>query len=984
MYMCVNLSYQKKKMALHNLSVVSYNSQGLGPGRIEYIDSLCKTNDFVCIQEHWLLPTHTDALCVSLPAINAHVVSGIEGDKLIKGRPYGGCAIIWKRNMMCKVEPIVCKSKRLCIVLVTMQDLCFVVCCVYMPCDNTDDMLYNGILNELHEKCIQLNVDNIIISGDFNTSMLRMNSNNTGSLNDFMHSYSFVNGMCKCPSAVDYTYESKMNSHKSVIDHIIMSENLYNFMNNYTVSHSVDNLSDHAPITATWTIPVVYMPNNKPDNCDTKINWKKASDIDITRYKQRLEESLSEIIVPHDAIKCKDLACTKHYYELHTFYKCIIDVCIKTGYECIPLNKSTAHKSFPGWNDKIKEPRQTAILWHSIWKSCGSPRNGTVADIRRRTRAQYHYAIRQLKHDEKGISAAKMADSLAGHKSEVFWKEVSKCNMKSKSLPGMVENVTDQDEICNVFAAKYCKLYNSVAYDKDDMYDLVMHVNSNIHSLCMNDKCHSSHEISSADVQRAVHRLKLHKHDGDYAIFSNNLIYGSPTLYMYLSLILSSMMRHGYVPDEMLLSTLIPIPKDKRKSLNNADNYRSIALGSIICKVYDNIILDKEKKCLKSTELQFGFKEGFSTTQCTFVVEETINYYKQHDSNVYTVLLDASKAFDKINYVKLFNLLVNRGMCPVTIRHILNMYVNQKLCVKWCDTNNAYFNITNGVKQGGILSPVLFTVYMDELLNRLKSCGYGCYVGNVFAGAVAYADDLTLMAPTKFSIDCMLKICSEYAREYDVTFNAQKSQLIYYDCNASDTCNVSNVKLDNNVIHVFKEVKHLGTMIGHLKNEQRVNIVVKDLYRRVNHVINQFRHAHHKTKYLLFKSYCMSLYSYVLLNVDDKHYQQLLIAWRKSIRLLFNLHPQTRSHLLPGICDDKPIESQLFHRLAKFIDSLNNCQSNIVYTCFKLALHGSGSNTCTNIYVLCNYYNYDKHHNYSMYQNKYNHVTATSNELIDI
>ena len=93
-------------------------------------------------------------------------------------------------------------------------------------------------------------------------------------------------------------------------------------------------------------------------------------------------------------------------------------------------------------------------------------------------------------------------------------------------------------DVVHLFAAKYCKLYNSVAYDKDDMYDLEMHVNSNIHSLCMNDKCHSSHEISSEDVQRAVHRLKLHKHDGDYAIFSNNLIYCSPTLYMYLSLIL--------------------------------------------------------------------------------------------------------------------------------------------------------------------------------------------------------------------------------------------------------------------------------------------------------------------------------------------------------------------------------------------------------------------------------------------------------------
>jgi hypothetical protein len=507
-----------------------------------------------------------------------------------------------------------------------------------MPCDNIDDVMYNDILNELQEICIQLKVDNVIISGDFNTSMIRRDSNNTNSLRNFMQRYSFVNGLSKYPSAVDYTYESKINNHKSLIDHIIMSENLYNYMNDYMVSHCVDNLSDHAPVVAKWKIPIMYNCSNVVEYCDKKLNWKNASDVHLALYKQTLEETLSKIYVPDEAINCKDLACKKHLCELHTFYKCVIDVCIETGYTCIPISAPKSHNSLSGWNDMIKEPRQTAMFWHSIWKSCGSPNNGTVADIRRRTRAQYHYAIRRLKHDQNVISASKMADSLANKKSNILWKEVSKCNPKSRSLPGMIENVSNEDEICKVFADKYSKLYNSVSYDKNEMCELINDVNSNVHKYCMNDKCHSSHEISKNDVQKAVNRLKLHKHDGDYDLFSNNLIYGGPTLYMYLSLILTSILRHGFVPDEMLKSTLIPIPKDKRKSLNNADNYRSIALGSVICKVYDNIILENEKKCLKSTESQFGFKEGYSTTQCTFVVEETINYYKQHDSNVYTVL----------------------------------------------------------------------------------------------------------------------------------------------------------------------------------------------------------------------------------------------------------------------------------------------------------------------------------------------------------
>ena len=107
-----------------------------------------------------------------------------------------------------------------------------------------------------------------------------------------------------------------------------------------------------------------------------------------------------------------------------------------------------------------------------------------------------------------------------------------------------------------------------------------------------------------------------------------------------------------------MLSTIIPIVTNKRKSVNNSDNYRGIALSSVIGKLIDVIILEAQADALKSSDLQFGFKKGSSTTQCTFVVNEVINYYTNNKSNVYSLFLDASKAFDRVNYVKLFNLLL--------------------------------------------------------------------------------------------------------------------------------------------------------------------------------------------------------------------------------------------------------------------------------------------------------------------------------------
>ena len=199
----------------------------------------------------------------------------------------------------------------------------------------------------------------------------------------------------------------------------------------------------------------------------------------------------------------------------------------------------------------------------------------------------------------------------------------------------------------------------------------------------------------------------------------------------------------------MILGTMIPIPKDKRTSLCDSSNYRAIALSSMFSKVLDWIILVKEQSSLLSSELQFGFKKGLSTTQCTYSFLETIDYYNYNKSSVFVLLLDASKAFDRINYWKLFTDLKKRNVSPLVLRLLLHMYTNQTLCVRWGHALSNLFSVKNGVKQGGVLSPILFAIYTDDLLKRLQETGVGCHMGDHFSGALAYADDITLLSPSR-------------------------------------------------------------------------------------------------------------------------------------------------------------------------------------------------------------------------------------------
>jgi retron-type reverse transcriptase len=161
------------------------------------------------------------------------------------------------------------------------------------------------------------------------------------------------------------------------------------------------------------------------------------------------------------------------------------------------------------------------------------------------------------------------------------------------------------------------------------------------------------------------------------------------------------------------------------------------------------MLLKKHKYVLTSSDLQYGFKAKHSTTHYTFVLQDILDYMTSNNSSLFLVLLDASRAFDRVQYMKLFRLFRRRDLYPLTCRFLAYMYTNQSLRVNWNGCYSNPFSTSNGVKQGGILSPILFCIYMKEFLSRLKQSGVGCYIGDMYLDGLGYADDLCLRAPTR-------------------------------------------------------------------------------------------------------------------------------------------------------------------------------------------------------------------------------------------
>ena len=132
----------------------------------------------------------------------------------------------------------------------------------------------------------------------------------------------------------------------------------------------------------------------------------------------------------------------------------------------------------------------------------------------------------------------------------------------------------------------------------------------------------------------------------------------------------------------MLVSTIVLITKNRKKYIKDSDNYRGIALSSVLGKILDWVIQKRYEKALQTSDMQFGFKEKHSTTQCTLSIKETIQYYTNSGGHVYLLLLDTSRAFERTQFVKMFKCLIERDLCHLITRFIVAIFINQQVRVK--------------------------------------------------------------------------------------------------------------------------------------------------------------------------------------------------------------------------------------------------------------------------------------------------------------
>lgn len=142
---------------------------------------------------------------------------------------------------------------------------------------------------------------------------------------------------------------------------------------------------------------------------------------------------------------------------------------------------------------------------------------------------------------------------------------------------------------------------------------------------------------------------------------------------------------------------------------------------------------------------------------------------------MYVASLDASKAFDRVNHYGLLSKLCALGIPKCLISVMAHLLGSLSFIVKWKSGNSQKCCIHSGVQQGNISSPILFNVYLYDLIVKLKDMNLGCNIGDVFCGVLCYADDIALLSGSIMKLQLMLDVCSDYGVQFDIKFNGAKS-----------------------------------------------------------------------------------------------------------------------------------------------------------------------------------------------------------------
>lgn len=246
-----------------------------------------------------------------------------------------------------------------------------------------------------------------------------------------------------------------------------------------------------------------------------------------------------------------------------------------------------------------------------------------------------------------------------------------------------------------------------------------------------------------------------------------------------LAKLFNIMLLNGHVPSSFGQSYTVPLHKDSASVYSKSatvDDFRGISISPVLSKVLEHCILDRYKAFFNTSDNQFGFKKGSGCARAIYTVRCAIDNYINSGSTVNLCAIDLSKAFDKMNHHGLFIKLMEKRIPKNLLFLLENWFKSGATCVKWGCMVSKFFQLTCGIRQGGVLSPYLFAIYIDSVVDKVRRHrSTGCHIRYECFSIFLYADDIIILSPSVTSLQILLRICEDELEWLDMAINAKKS-----------------------------------------------------------------------------------------------------------------------------------------------------------------------------------------------------------------
>jgi exonuclease III len=857
------------------VKLITFNCKNIKRS-VDNVRDLCRTCDIIALQETWLYREEIPFLNSISPDFSCTGVSAMDASRgMRQGRPYGGVALLWRHNVFSDVTVIECNSPRICAIKIVLNMKSLLVMCVYMPTDEPGNQTdCTDLLSSVSAIIDSCNIDCVYMLGDYNAQpfkpfyyeMMNFCTDNNWSCID-IERLGITSGT--------YTFVSDVHGSRSWLDHCLVTKASVNTVKNVYVVYDVF-WSDHFPLAIECNLNII-LPTKLPSQvCQNKTVWGERTPEQVNIYTNECNKRLRDIDFPHEFRSCCEKVCqnSSHRGVIDRFYQNIVDALTESS-RVGSRSVKTKYKVIVGWNKHVAEAHRRArqkFLW---WNWYGRPTSGPIYREMCESRKIFKSRLKWCQNHKDQIKMNILASHHAKNDFRSFWKQTNKLQSKP-SLPVGVCGVREPDRIANLFVDHF-----GIKSPLGPSHSLP-HVGPEV-----------AREIifTTKDIDSVVKSMTRGKSPGHDGLSIEHLKFAGTHMPRVLYMLFNFCVGHSYMPVDMMRTVVVPIIKNKTGDRSDISNYRPISLATVISKVLDGVLNIQLNRYIKLHDNQFGFRPGLSTESAILSVKNTIKYYVERKTPIFSCFLDLSRAFDLVSYDILWRKLKVIGLPGELVSIFQYWYGSQVNNVRWDGILSRPYGLQCGVRQGGLTSPTLFNLYMNELIDELSGIRVGCYIDGVSVNNISYADDMVLLSASVCGLRRLITICEAYAESHGLVYNVKKSQTMVFEVGSRQLNNLPPVLLNKCELERVYSFKYLGHILTpDLKDERDIERERRALSVRANMLARRFARCSSEVKITLFQAFCTSFYTCSLwANYTQKSYHALRVQYNNAFRVLLGL-----------------------------------------------------------------------------------------------